>query len=138
MPYKYSICYPDKKDIVYFESPISGDEVLEIANKFDWTDQLKLAERIDQNNVFWSPSIEFICMESKRSFTLTADFNDKNELEFSLWYDRPKKVKILFGLLGETEKMVVDDVWNYSFNEAIEYLKHFVNKNFQVIENLYK
>lgn len=138
MNYKYSICYPDKEQIQYIETPISGNEVLTIAKKFDWLEQLKISESIDPNKVYYSPSLDFKCIDSERSFGLTADFNKNKEMEFSLWYNRPKKVKILFGLLGESEKMFVDDVWNYKFDEAIKYLEHFVNKNYQIIENLYK
>jgi len=97
-----------------------------------------LTQIIDQNNIFYNPSLDFKCLESQQNLCLTADLNEKNEVEFSLWYNRPKKIKRLFGLLGETEKMIVDDVWHYNLDEAIEYLTHFVNKNFQVVENLYK
>jgi hypothetical protein len=138
MNYKYSICYPDKEQIQYIDTPISGNEVVAIAKKFDWLEQLKLTESINPNKVYYSPSLDFKCIENERSFCLTADFNKNKEIEFSLWYNRPKKVKILFGLLGESEKMVVDDVWNFKFDEAIKYLEHFVNRNYQIIENLYK
>jgi len=138
MSYKYSVCYPDKKDIIYFDTPITDNEVLSIAKSFNWIEQLKLSESMDQDKVYYSPSLDFKCISNQRSFCLTADFNDKEDLEFSLWYCRPKKVKKLFGLLGESEKMIVDEVWHFSFDEAIEYLQHFVNRNYQVIEKLYR
>jgi hypothetical protein len=138
MNFKYSICYPDQEQIQYFDTPISGNEVLTIAKNYHWLEQLKLSESLEQDVVYYSPSIDFTCINSKRSFCLTADFGKNKEIEFSLWYNRPKNVKILFGLFGESEKMVVDDVWNYSFEEAIKYLEHFVNSNYQIIENLYK
>ena len=68
---------------------------------------------------------------------MTADYDKNKNLNFSLWYNRPKKVKILFGLLGEKEKMVVDDVWEIDFNKSIEYLECFVNGNYSIIENLF-
>jgi len=137
MNFKYSICYPDKEEIQYFETPISGNQVLKIAKNYNWTEQLNLCKSLEQDKIFYNPSIDFKCINNERSFCLTADFNKNKEVEFSLWYNRPKKVKILFGLLGESEKMVVDDVWNYTFEEAIKYLEHFVNKNYQIIDNLY-
>lgn len=138
MAFIYSICYPDNENTAFFNTPISGNEVLSIAKNYDWINQIKLTETLDQKDIFYCPSIDFKCLDDQRSFCLTADLNEKKELEFSLWYNRPKKVKILFGLLGEIEKMRVDDVWQYSFEEAIKYLQHFVNKNYQVIEELYK
>lgn len=138
MSYKYSVCYPDKEDIQYFDNPISEKEVISIAQNFKWIEQLRLIELLREDKIFYAPSLDFTCISNQKSFCLTAEFNDKKQLEFSLWYCRPKKVKKLFGLFGETEKMVVDDVENFTFDEAIEYLKHFVNKNYQVIENLYE
>lgn len=138
MNYKYSICYPDKDQIEYFDTPISGNTLLTIAKNYNWLEQLKLSESLDQDKVHYSPSLDFKCINSERSFCLTADFNKNKEMEFSLWYNRPKKVKILFGLLGTSEKMVIDDVWNYNFKEAIKYLEHFVNGNYQILEDLYK
>lgn len=138
MTFKYSICHPDKEQIEYKNSQISGSEVLEIAKSYNWIEQLKLSESLDQNKVYYSPSLDFKCINSERSFCLTADFNKNKELEFSLWYNRPKKVKRLFGLLGESERMIVDDVWNFNFDDAVKYLEHFVNRNYQIIENLYK
>lgn len=138
MTFKYSICHPDKEQIEYKNSPISGSEVLTIARNYNWIEELKLTESLDQNSVFYSPSLDFKCIENDQSFGLTADFNKSRELEFSLWYKRPKKVKILFGLLGETKRVVVDDVWSYDFDKALKYLEHFVNRNYQIIENLYK
>lgn len=137
MTFKYSICHPDKKEIEYLNEPIKAKKVLEIAKNYPWLEQLKSADSIDQSKVYYSPSLDFTCLENDRSFCLTAYFNDRKELEFSLWYNRPKKVKILFGLLGETEKFVVDDIWEYSFEEAIKNLEHFVYGSYPLIEALY-
>lgn len=55
---------------------------------------------------------------------------------FSLWDNRPKKVKVLFGLLGEKEKIIVDDIWSINFDKSLKYLEHFVNSNYSLIEEL--
>lgn len=137
MTYRYSICHPDKQQIEYFNLPISGSDVLSIAKNHKWIEQLELSETLDQNKVYYSPSLDFVNINTNRSFCLTADFNKNKELEFSLWYNRPKKVMIFFGLFGKYEKMSVDDVWHFNFDDAIKYLEHFVNGNYQIIENLY-
>ncbi|MGB6082892.1 hypothetical protein [Moheibacter sp.] len=137
MNFKYSICFPDQKEIQYFNEPITRKEVLEIAKNYPWLEQIHQADAMDQNKVHYSPSIDFTNLQDKRSFCLTADLDDNKNLSFSLWYNRPKKVKVLFGLFGEKETMIVDDVWNYNFNQAIQFLEHFVNQNYQIIEELY-
>lgn len=137
MTFKYSICYPDKQNIEYKNNPISGDEVLKIAKDYPWIEKLDFSDSIDPERIYYSPSLDFTCIKNGKSFCLTANYNEKKELEFSLWYNRPKRIKILFGLLGEKERMVVDDVWSNSFDKSLKYLEHFVIGNYSVIEKLY-
>jgi hypothetical protein len=47
-------------------------------------------------------------------------------------------VKNLFGLLGKSEKMTVDDIWAIKFDKALNFLNCFINEDYQTIENLYK
>jgi hypothetical protein len=137
MSYKYSICHPDYEKIEYKNNPISAIEVINIAKNYPWIEKLKYSDSLDQNKVYYSPSLDFNCIEDGKSFCLTANYNNKKELEFSLWYNRPKKVKVLFGLFGEKEKMVVNDIWSFDFDKAILYLEYFVNKNYKELEKLY-
>lgn len=138
MTFNYTICYPDREKIELKDAPISGDEVLEIARNYQWLEQLQLLNTLDFDKVHYNPSLEFIHINNQRAFTLTANYNDQMNLEFSLWYKRPKKVKVLFGLLGETEKMKVDEAWSYSLEKSIEYLELFTSGNYRMIERLYE
>jgi hypothetical protein len=137
MTYKYSICHPEKENIEYRNNPISGNEILDIAGNYPWIEKLNFLNSLDPQNIHYSPSLDFTCIENGKSFCLTANYDKNQNLEFSLWYNRPKKVKVLFGLLGEKEKMVVDDVWGFSLEKSLSYLDHFVNGNYSVIEKLY-
>ncbi|WP_225035166.1 hypothetical protein [Winogradskyella sp. SM1960] len=137
MTFKYSICHPEKENIEYKNNPISGNEVLKIASNYPWINKLKVFHTLIRENINYNPSLDFTCIETGKSFCLTANFDENEQLEFSLWYNRPQKTKILFGLLGEKEKMVVDEIWSNSFNKSIKYLKHFVNGNYTVVEELY-
>lgn len=138
MTYKYSICYPDKKEIEYRNTPIFGKEVIEIAENYPWIDKLNFSDTLHQEEVHYSPSIDFTCIQNGVSLGLTAHFGKDKNLEFSLWYNRPKKVKLLFGLFGKKEKMLVDDAWSFSLEESILYLKYFINGDYSKIESLYK
>jgi len=138
MNYKYSICYPDQEKIAYRNEVISANEVMNIAKNHPWKEQLMLLDSLNKNSVYYNPSLDFVCNQNGRSFGLTADFNKNKEIEFSLWYKRPKKMKILFGLLGTKEIMSVDDIWSVNFDESLKYLDYFVNGNYLMIEELYK
>ena len=138
MTFKYSICHPEKKDIEYKNNSISGKEILEIAKNYPWIEKLKFSDSLKQEDIYYNPSLDFTCIENGKSFCLTADYDNNKNLQFSLWYNRPKKTKVLFGLLGEKEKMIVDDIWSINFNKSLQYLENFVNGNYSLIEELYK
>ena len=87
--------------------------------------------------MYYSPSLDFTNIENGKSLCLTANFDKNGKLEFSLWYLRPKIVKVLFGLFGEKEKMVVDEFWSFDFSKSIQYLDYFVNGNYAKVEELY-
>lgn len=137
MPFNYSICHPDKELIEYPTELLEAKQVLEFAKSYPWKKQLQLCDEMPNEKIFYSPSLDFKDTNQQSSFGLTADYQD-DEIRFSLWYKRPKEIKILFGLLGKTEKMVVDDVSPFSMDEAINYLEHFVNGDCEIIEELYK
>lgn len=137
MSYTYSICYPDKAKIEYRTTIISSDEVVNIAKNYPWLEQLNLLEKLDGNDVCFNPSLDFTSTKDGKSLGLTANYNESKQLEFSLWYNRPKMVKVLFGLLGTKEKMDVDDVWHIDIETALKYLKHFLDGEFEIVERLF-
>lgn len=135
--YTYSICHPDEKEIEYKKEIISSKNVLEIAKNYLWIEQLKFADSLGRESAYYNPSLDFTCIQDGKSFCLTADYNKEKELEFSLWYNRPKNVKILFGLLGRKEKMIVDDIWSIDFQTSLQYLQYFVEGNYDKIEKIF-
>lgn len=137
MNFKYSICHPNQKKIEYRNEIISAKEVMIIAKNYPWKEQLQLSDSLDKGSVYYNPSLDFTCLSNEKSFGLTADFNKNKGIEFSLWYKRPKKVKILFGLLGTKEIMSVDDIWSVNFDESLKYLEYFVTANYAGVEELY-
>ena len=136
MKYKYSVCYPNQEKIQYIDEPITSDQVLSIAKNHNWLEQLQLAKTLGVNNLYYNPSIAFTAIENNHSIEITADLNSYEEIEFSIWYKRPKKVKILYGLFGAQEKLIIDDVWHIDFDQTIQYLQHFLSEEYQILENL--
>ncbi|MCD1115309.1 hypothetical protein [Chryseobacterium turcicum] len=135
--YTYSICHPDKKEIEYKKEILSSKNVLEIAQNYQWMELLEFSDSLGKESVYYNPSLDFTCVQDGKSFGLTSEYNKDKKLEFSLWYNRPKNVKILFGLLGSKDRMVLDDIWSIDFQTALQYLECFVNGNHEKIENLF-
>lgn len=110
---------------------------MEIARNYRWMQQLELADSLGKESTFYNPSLDFTSAQNGKSLSLTADYNKEKKLEFSIWYDRPKEVKILFGLLGKKEKMVIDDIWGVDFQTSLQYLQYFVDGEYDKIEKLF-
>lgn len=136
MSYSYSICHPEQKEIEYVSDLLSKDNVLRLANDYSWNQKLNLMESMSEEEICYNPSLDFTCKEDKYSFCLTAMRNDQKELEFSLWFNRKVKYKPFFGLLGEKEKMQVLDKRGFQKSDAIDYLKIFVDQDYQELEAL--
>ncbi|WP_435523079.1 hypothetical protein [Chryseobacterium indoltheticum] len=110
---------------------------LEITKNYPWMEQLKFTDSLGRDSTYYNPSLDFTCIQNGRSFCLTSDYNKEGKLEFSLWYNRPKNIKILFGLLGRREKMIVDEVWSIDFQTSLQYLQCFVDGEYEKIETLF-
>ena len=136
MSYTYSICHPEQQEIEYVSEVISKDDVLRVANDYPWNQKLNLMESMDEENIFFNPALDFTCEDDRYSFCLTATRNEQKKLEFSLWFNRKVQYKSMFGLFGKKEKMQVVDQRGFQKSDAIDYLKIFVDQDYQELEAL--
>lgn len=132
MKYKYSICHIDKPDIEFKEEILDKIHVLEIIRNYPWSKELKREKELPQKDWYYAPSLDFKNIEDNYSFCLTAD-GTPDEVSFSVWYNRPVKRKVLFGLFGEKDKMEVIDKW-FTKEKALELLDMFLNQEYAKIE----
>lgn len=137
MKFTYSICDPLEKEIIKTGKEYHAHEILKIASEYPWIEKLRITEQFKPEEIHYNPSLDFQLVNSKSSFAITANFNDKKELEFSLWYRRPKNIKVLFGLLGNKEKMVLDDRWGYDLETSLIHLNDFTTGNIEKLEQLF-
>lgn len=132
MNYIYSICHIDKSEIEYRNETIDKEQILDIVKNYPWSDELKRMKEIDKGKICYSPSLDFKNINDNHSFCLTAEGEPLN-YSYSVWYKRPIKKKVLFGLLGEKEKLEVIDK-HFEKEKAIELLKRFLAKEYKSIE----
>lgn len=135
MTYTHSICHPDKPEIEYPDNTLSDSEITDFIRSYPWLDILKSMEKIPEDRIFYSPSLDFKEMDGKRSLGITATL-ENGKPEFSLWYNRPIKSRPLFGLLGEKTKIEVIDKWGFSLEKAIQYYHLFLGRSYQKLERL--
>lgn len=132
MNYKYSICYPDRYEIEYPDKVLSADEVKEKALNYSWKSELQKLKTMNSEMIHYNPSLDFKNINDNYSFCLTAE-GEPEDYSFSVWYNRPKMKKVLFGLLGEKEIFDVIDKW-FSKEDSFEMLDRFLAKDYQSIE----
>ena len=89
-------------------------------------------QEIDESKICYSPSLDFKNIDDNHSFCLTAE-GEPLSYSFSVWYNRPIKKKVLFGLLGEKDKLEVIDK-HFKKEKAIELLNRFLRKEYKSIE----
>jgi len=133
MSYKYSICHPDKSEIEYPNQILSEKEVKEKVLNYPWINELKKMKLMKEDDIHYSPSLDFTNNNDNYSFCLSA-ITELDKLSFYIFYNRPIMKKVLFGLLGEKEKFdVIDKMFNE--NEAFDLLDKFIKKDYKFIEN---
>lgn len=132
MNYTYSICHIDKSEIEYNNETIDKEQILDIVKNYPWSDELKRMNEIDESKICYSPSLDFKNIDDSHSFCLTAEGEPMN-YSYSVWYKRPIKKKVLFGLMGEKGNLEVIDK-HFEKEKAIELLKRFLAKEYKSIE----
>lgn len=132
MNYRYSICHIDKLEIEYKNDIINKDQVLKIVENYPWAREIERAKLIDESEVCYSPSLDFSNIDDNYSLCLTAE-GEPSKVSFSLWYNRPVRKKVLFGLLGERDRLEVVDK-HFEKEEAMELLTYFLNQAYDSIE----
>jgi len=136
MRYKYSICYPENPSIEYHEQILDGREMEELVSSYPWKTELEKLISLDHNDVQYNPSLDIQNVDDNHSFCLTAE-GDPDSYSFSVWYNRPVKKNVMFGLLGEKEVFGVIDK-NFPKDDALMLFHKFLNKEYTFIEEQMK
>ena len=133
MKYKISICHPDNEEIEILSKTHSHQEAQEFFDNYPWIEQLDLLDKMNQEEVQYSPSVRFTNTINNISLEMTAESKD-GKLFFSLWYERPVMTKILFGLLGKKDKMKLIDKWGFDDVSSREHLEAFLGGKYNEVE----
>ncbi len=134
MHFKITVCHPDQKEIEVFPKLLNADETLIFFKHFPWQEKLNLLESMENEDIHYQPSVRFM-HNSGKSLEMTAD-SDHKPYGFSLWYDRPVKVKVFFGLMGEKVKNQVIDEWGFNPATAQEHLETFLDGKYEELEKV--
>lgn len=137
MNFRGSFCDPFKREIIELRD-IQKDKILEQFENIPWTDLLGKMELAKESEIFYSPSLEIENKDNKHGLAISA-VGHPNKYEFYIFYKRPKKIKILFGLkeriidnytsdkTGQTKQDVIDCL-NALLRNDTEYLANKIGQ----------
>lgn len=133
--FELSICHPDNEEIETLTKAFTSREAQNFFNEYPWSEQLELLDKMNQEDVQYSPSVRFTNTTNNISLEMTAESKDGN-IFFSLWFERPVMTKILFGLLGVKEKMKLTDKWGFAHASSKAHLESFLDQKYEDLERV--
>ena len=105
--FRYSICDPLKKDPIEM-GEIEREKILDIVDRFPWTDLLDKMNRARAKDIHFSPSIEFENKQTRHGLSISIVEGEKGN-EFYIFYKRPKMVTKLFGVMKSIDENYTSD-----------------------------
>ena len=134
--FRWSICLPDNREIIE-KGAINKQYIIETFENFPWMDHLRKMATIKDEDIHYSPSIEFEDMDSKQGVTFSI-VGDENNNEFYIFYKRPKTLKSFFGLLKKDVDEYVSDITGQTKEDAVDFLKAFLSGDTVYLETKMK
>jgi len=127
--FRYSICDPLKKDPIEM-GDIEKDKILDIFDRFPWTDLLDKMKGVKESEIYFSPSLE---VENKATrHGLAISIVDGNE--FYIFYKRPKMVTKMFGLIKNMDDNYTSDRTGQTNKDARDAVDALINDDLTTLE----
>ena len=80
---------------------IEKDKIFDVLDKFPWTELLLKMDDAKENEIHFTPSIEFENKHTRHGVTISIVDLDV----FYIFYKRPKLVSMMFGLIKRMNKV---------------------------------
>ncbi|MDR0892991.1 MAG: hypothetical protein LBN24_10305 [Mediterranea sp.] len=131
--YNVSFCDPFKDDIVDL-GKVESSKVMELFEKTPWQEYLKQMENTDANKIHYSPTLQFEDVVTNHAISLSADGGNQG-IEWTILYIRPKIVKYLFGLLGESSLTDITEIVGRSEADVRKCIEALLKEDYQFLNS---
>ncbi len=101
---------------------MAQDSIVEHFEKMDWDGYLQKMENAKEEEIHYSPSLEIENIENRTGLAISAVGKPGN-YEFYIFYKRPKKVKLFFGLMERLNENYLTDSKGQTKNDVMDCLK---------------
>lgn len=109
---------------------IERGKIIDILDRFPWSDLLVKIDNSEERDVHFSPSIEFENKSNKHGLTISIVDGD----DFYVFYKRPKVVSILFGLFKVKSDDFTTEKTGQSIREVKEAVTALINDDLSTLE----
>lgn len=127
MNFKATFCDPFNPEIIDL-GEILQEDIISKFEHIDWTGYLNKMAAASESDIHFSPSLEIECTDTKNALSVSA-VGDAGNYEFYIFYKRPKKVKILFGLIEREIENYISDVQGQTKQDVINCLKALIRND---------
>lgn len=115
----------------------SPEGIIQIFQKFPWNKYLLELDHAKGKDIYCSPSLSFESKLNKNKFTASAVGGSK-DLEFYLFYKRPKKKSILFGLIQTMDENYMSDLMGQTKKDVMDCLNALAIGDSHFLEHKFK
>jgi hypothetical protein len=129
--YRWSICEPDNPQVIE-KGLIRKEEIRETFEQFPWMDRLRKIANMRNEDICFSPSLEFENLDTKQGVTFSI-VGTVLENEFYIFYKRSVTVKTL-GLFKRQVDNHISDITGQAMEDAVRFLDAFLNNDSDYLE----
>lgn len=126
MTFKVSFCDPFKPDIIEY-GEVESDKIMQAFDHVPWNELLAKMQTAKDSDIHYSPSFEIENTDNNNGLSLSA----LDGGEWYIFYKRPKRVKLLFGLMERMNKNYLTEIHGQTEKDAKECLQALLNNDLE-------
>jgi hypothetical protein len=129
--FRYSICDPLKNGPIEM-GEVEKAKILDIVDRFPWTELLDKMNGVKKSDIHFSPSVEFENKANRHGLSISIVEEKGNE--FYIFFKRPKMTTKLFGLIKIMDDNFTSDRTGQTSNDVKEALTALINDDLTTLE----
>lgn len=116
---------------------LPAEKITEAFENIPWACYLQKMKAADQWAIYYSPSFEIKNKEIRHGLSISALGSPVN-FEFYIFYKRPKRIKLFFGLINTIKNDYVTDITGQTKKDAIQCPEALRKGNLEFLESKVK
>ena len=130
--FRHTICDPLQPAIIK-RGKVKRDRLVALFEAHPWQTELAKLNGVPDEEIHYSPSIEFENVVTGRGMVLSA-IGEPDDHRFHVFYKRPKERRLLFGLIKQIDREFTTELLDLSREEARTLLQALVDRNWTLLE----